>query len=227
MSEVRAWLCPGRWEEGRVWAHSVNVHGRRHRLEDHLRGSAVLAREFGDGFGLGGLAWWAALTHDGGKAWCQWQVKLLAVEEARAKVGLDHRSYGVHLAHEHGLEPVMFAVAGHHGGLTNWSTVEDLIGDDDQEAEKRNGCWADAEATLRTLVPELYEAVPSLPADMTGTADRMTREFLVRFLFSCLVDADALDTHAHFQGLDRPHRGEDLDGTRLLERFLHRRTEFL
>src|SRR5439155_15936805 len=125
-----------------MWAHSMNAYGRRHRLEDHLRGSAALARGFAEPFGFGDLAGWAALVHDGGKAWCAWQDKLLRVEPTGGRVGIDHKSYGVQLARQHGLTAVEWAVAGHHGGLTSREEVDDLFGDDDEaEARLRLGPW--------------------------------------------------------------------------------------
>jgi CRISPR-associated endonuclease/helicase Cas3 len=54
-----------------LYAHSLSgVSGVRHRLEDHLRGSAALARRFGEVFGAGELAGYLALVHDVGKGAC-------------------------------------------------------------------------------------------------------------------------------------------------------------
>lgn len=210
-----------------MWAHSVNGRGERHRLEDHLRGTAELARRFGSVFGLDEVAWWAGLVHDGGKAWCDWQRRLLAVESTGGRVGLDHKSFGVQLARSAGLRPVEWVVAGHHGGLTCRSEVNRLLGDSEvEEAVLRSGRWADAERSLRRLVPELFSRVPELPADMAAGGDAMVREFLVRFLFSCLVDADALDTQAHREG-GESRLGAELDAEMLWDRFVSRRTEFL
>lgn len=67
--------------DARLFAHSrSSVSGMRHTLEDHLRGSAVLARRFGDVFGQGELAACLALVHDVGKGSCSWQDKLAFVE---------------------------------------------------------------------------------------------------------------------------------------------------
>ncbi len=211
-----------------MWAHSVNVHHRRHRLEDHLRGTAALARAFAEPCGLGDLAWWAGLVHDGGKAWCEWQAKLLRVEATGQRVGLDHKSYGVQLARQYGLSPVEWAVAGHHGGLTCRATVNDLFGEDaDAEAALRGGPWADADHVLRSLVPEAFSRVPALSSDFAAGADWMVRDFALRMLYSCLVDADALDTEAHRSGLEAPRQGAGLDAPLLLDRFLERRRLFL
>lgn len=231
LSYERVLLCcvVVRLREVVMWAHSSNSEHRRHRLEDHLRGTAALARRFAEPFGLGGVAEWAGLVHDGGKAWCDWQVKLLRVEGTESRVGLDHKSYGVQLARRYGLRPVEWAVAGHHGGLGSQDDVDGLLGADADEEEARSRQWTDVERMLHPLVPEIFSQVPPLPPDFTtgpGT-DRMVGEFALRFLYSCLVDADALDTQAHRLGLDGPWTGADLDASTVLERFLLRRERFL
>ncbi|GAA2579919.1 CRISPR-associated helicase/endonuclease Cas3 [Dactylosporangium fulvum] len=210
-----------------MWAHSKNRFGIRHRLEDHLRGTAELARRFALPFGMGELAWWAGLVHDGGKCWQDWQDKLLLVEPTNGRVGLDHKSFGVQLARRHGLKPVEFAVAGHHGGLTNRGKVDDLFGEDDAyEQWLRRGPWADAERRLRVAMPEMFSRVPPLPGEFGADGDKMVQEFLLRFLFSCLVDADVLDTQAHRENT-APRVGPDLDAPAVLERFLTRRADYL
>lgn len=211
-----------------MWAHSGNLNGVRHSLVDHLRGCAALARGFAEPIGFADLAWWTALAHDGGKAWCCWQDKLLVVEPTGDRVGLDHKSFGVQLARRHGLRPAEFVIAGHHGGLTRQDSVDELFGKDDEDEDRlRAGPWADAERSLQPLVPELFDNVPALPPIFSGPTDRLTQDFATRFLYSCVVDADALDTQAHFQGFTGPRLGAVLDAPLLLDRFLTRRKEFL
>jgi len=76
---------------GELWAHSMNGQGLRHRLADHLRGAAALARAFGDAFGAGDLTGYLGLTHDVGKGGCAWRRGLLAVDGSRRPVGTDHK----------------------------------------------------------------------------------------------------------------------------------------
>ena len=84
---------------------------------------------------------------------------------------------------------------------------------------------AEAEAALRPLVPELFDGTPvPLPP---GFDEPSAREFLVRFLFSCLVDADALDTGAHRRGLPQPQLAPAADFGELAARFEYRRAELL
>jgi CRISPR-associated endonuclease/helicase Cas3 len=101
---------------GVLWAHSANRTGARHRLEDHLAGTAALARGFGEPFGAGDLAGYLGLVHDVGKAACAWQAGLAAAEDTRNRVGTDHKRAGTWLASR---TAGVFAatVDGHHGGL--------------------------------------------------------------------------------------------------------------
>lgn len=208
-----------------MWAHSMGAKGVRHTLEDHLRGSADLGFRFAEPFGLADLAWWTCLIHDGGKAWCVWQEGLDRAEQSNGRVGVPHKDFGVSLARTHKLWPVEWAVAGHHGGLTRRAEVDALFGEDEQaEAALRSGPWADAEQVLRRLVPEIYTRVPALPAVFAVGADRLMGDFALRMLFSCLVDADALDTRSHRLGLP-VDVGSDLNAAQALERFLSRRKE--
>lgn len=209
-----------------MWAHSPSDQNPLwHPLEDHLRGTAALARGFGEAFGCGDLAWWTGLIHDGGKAFCDWQARLTTAAKTNARVGIDHKSYGVQLARQHKLQPVEWAVAGHHGGLTRCDEIDDLFGEDDDAERVLKMRWADIERQLRQRVPEIFSSIPDIPATFP-MSDRMVRDFLVRFLFSCLVDADGLDTGAHRLG--RPVRlGPDLAADQLLERFLARRESYL
>jgi hypothetical protein len=83
-------------------------------------------------------------------------------------------------------------------------------------------------------VPEIFSQVPTLPADFTAAAEPMTGEFLLRFLFSCLVDATVCDASTAFQlarqatpgrgtvlnlstGMCPAHRWNVLDGAPVLE----------
>ena len=50
-----------------LYAYSANSQGQRHRLDDHLKEVARLAKKFTDKFGAGNLAYWAWLWHDLGK----------------------------------------------------------------------------------------------------------------------------------------------------------------
>lgn len=200
-----------------MWAHSRNARGDRHRLVDHLYGTANLARAFAEPFSGGEAAFFAGLAHDAGKASCEWQAGLIRAEATRGKVGLDHKTLGVELAGARGAGLLQFALHGHHGGLTNRDSVKCSLKENSTEAGLQRR--ADAEAALRESAPELFD---SSDVQLPAFVGAYEREFLIRFLFSCLVDADWLDTEAHFGNLaPRVRAAANMD--ELWERFEARR----
>jgi len=77
-----------------------------------------------------------------------------------------------------------YCIAGHHGGLANWSDISDSA----------------LEARLQKKYPEvkISHSVPKFPENLPFSHDfnrlGFQLQFFVRMLFSCLVDADFLDT---------------------------------
>jgi CRISPR-associated endonuclease/helicase Cas3 len=205
-----------------VWAHSVNHWGKRHLLADHLRGTALLARDFGGSFGAGDLAAYLGLIHDIGKVGKSWQERLLAVEGTSEPVGIDHKSAGTwHAARIAG--PFATCVYGHHGGLPAGPALKNLLRD---AASTKGKEWDDAAAAVVGLLPEIAAIasgalVPSW-AEAKGTT---AQDMLTRMLFSSLADADFLDTESHFHGASRPAVSMDLNV--LADRFEERRAELV
>ena len=210
--------------EGRsVWAHSANGSGRRHALVDHLRETARLAGLFAAPFGAERLAWWLGLLHDAGKAGCAWQDGLVRAEARGGRVGLDHKSLGAQLALSQGLGKFALAIEGHHGGLGSPGALASRLADLGAAARERN---ADAERTLRKLLPELARIEPVTPPP-AWLADPLVAELGLRLLFSGLCDADYLDTAAHFAGASVPALRPDADWAVLRDRFEKNRQDLL
>lgn len=192
-------------EEGvSLWAHSRNARGLRHRLEDHARGTAALAAEFGAPFGAGELAGYLGLVHDVGKAACRWQQRLLAVEQQPGRrVGPDHKTAGAWLASQ---QAAAFAlvVLGHHGGMPAAGALKSTLTlGDAQRAEVE-----EAISRARSVLPEVDPAGPiPWPAwyAQARRADPCAGDLLLRMVASAVFDADFLDTQRHFDG-DPPAR---------------------
>ncbi|WP_189278607.1 CRISPR-associated endonuclease Cas3'', partial [Kitasatospora griseola] len=163
-----------------LWAHSRNLPGARHTLEDHLRGSASLARRFGSAFGAGELAEYLALIHDVGKGSCAWQHGLDEAEKKQSKVGVPHKEAGMWLATSHAGVPFGAVVQRHHGGLPELQFI------------------ARTAAVAPKIAPTGRIPLPAWLARATGLGCELSRDVLMRMLFSCVVDADFLNTSAHF-----------------------------
>jgi CRISPR-associated endonuclease/helicase Cas3 len=178
---------------GCAWAHSRNAGGHRHSLEDHLRGTARLAREFCEPFGAGELGYRAGLWHDLGKFHPDWQVYLDRSERGLVKhKGPDHKLAGALLALAH-MEPAALVVLGHHGGLPSAADARGRL--QPLEADTDHVRAGAALELARAQLPDLLPATPiPHPGQVTGP---LSAEFFIRMLFSALVDADSLDTEAH------------------------------
>ncbi|WP_280458539.1 CRISPR-associated helicase Cas3' [Nocardia carnea] len=207
-----------------MWAHSGDVHGRWHPLSDHARSTARLAGRFARAFGAEELGSVLGLFHDAGKAGSCWQEGLKRVADTGNAVGAPHKEVGAGwLAGSIG--PVALAVLGHHGGLSSAGNLTDVLrGLDAGEF----GDVAQARAAFLREVPEaeniLREAalVPE-----SWREDALTCELGIRLAFSSLVDADHLDTAAHFAGLAKPQVRPDTDMTELAALFEERRQRLL
>src|SRR5690606_13969826 len=89
-----------------LWAHSPAPGSDSwHALQDHLIGTARLARRFAAPFGGGEVAYWLVALHDVGKAACGWPEKLALVSGKGQPVGIDHKNLGARIAYERGLGP--------------------------------------------------------------------------------------------------------------------------
>jgi CRISPR-associated endonuclease/helicase Cas3 len=195
-----------------AFAHSRNAQGRRHGLEDHLRGVGQLAADFAERLGAREAGYYLGLWHDIGKFAPGFQRYLLAAEQGSGPGGShpDHKAAGALLAMEL-LSPLALPLQGHHGGLTAPAALKTWLNEHADEA--RLGLQM-AEAILPDLRPS---AALSLPDHVQR--DPLAAEMLLRLLFSALVDADYLDTERHFDPDSARARGHGADLGALWRRF--------
>lgn len=203
-----------------LWAHSPPVDGGSwHALEAHLRGTAELARLFAAPFGGGDVAYWLGRLHDLGKASQAWQSRLMSVAGSGGVVGIDHKVVGARLAFDRGLRGHAVAILGHHGGLVDVPSLPK------QFAKGVAVNDADALGRLPALVPDLpADLAAAVPAEWR---DPLVGEFGARMVFSALVDADFLDTEAHFQQLAAPRLAPATDFGVLMRRFEEARSRMV
>lgn len=203
-----------------VFAHSANTVGIRHRFADHARGTAGLARRFADPFGAGDLGYALGLLHDAGKVDCAWQQRLLRAEKEGGRVGGPHWELGAKLLLTVA-DRAALAVLGHHGGLTKPGDLKTLAatGVPHEQVDYDR---------LVAVLPETMSVVDGpflVPVEWLRSWSAL--DMGVRLVFSALVDADHLDTGAHFQDLDAPAVRPPVDMTALVRRFEDRRAALL
>ena len=180
------------------------------RLAAPARASAQvadLARARAAKFGAGEWGYVAGLLHDLGKYSAEFQARL----EGRSG-RVDHSTAGAVEAGKRWqalARPLQFVVAGHHAGLANGGEEEhsrrSSLRDRLAAAVADYSAYA-GEIELPTDLPP-----PRLAShkDAEGRSDRagFQAAFFTRMLFSCLVDADYLDTEAFYDRVEgRPSR---------------------
>jgi CRISPR-associated endonuclease/helicase Cas3 len=209
-------------------AHSPSPSGRQDRLAEHLTSVAELAAEFASVFDAGQEARAAGLSHDFGKYGPPF------VERLKGKASkVDHWSTGawvaLQLLKKEGIAAAL-AIQGHHIGLqqASASALRELdprwlaknhplglrLSDPDVEALMSE--FASDGFKMPTLERSIYEWSPR-----RNLGDMLD----VRMLFSALVDADFLETEAHFQALtpdakNYRQRGPSLEPSRALATLL-------
>lgn len=209
---------------GRLWAHSArDGDGLRHELGDHLRGTAWRAGAFGEVFDAGPLAAHCGIVHDVGKGCSDWQCGLLRAEAHSGPVGVPHKHAGTWLLDQQNLGIMAAVVFGHHGGLPCRSRLKEELrfADDDPLV-------AEAIRRVEKIVPEIHPVAPiELPRWLPEAAgeDPYALDLLVRMVYSTVVDADFLDTEAHFAAAARPLH--PISAADLAERFEQGRRDML
>lgn len=172
----------------------------------HTGNVADLAAGFASAFGAQELARWAAWLHDVGKYSDDFQQYLRRCDAAKHGGGrppepgsAEHKVAGTRLALELlppvpvGLrEMVAACVLGHHGGLNAFTKMREAIAATHDKAAVQEKAMTQA----RVDFPALNGAQPTGLPQVAGKTP-LEREMFLRFLFSCLVDADGLDTERH------------------------------
>lgn len=205
--------------------------GRWHSFADHAHRTAELASEFGSIFGAGELLRLIALTHDAGKLTEEVQTCLRQrAVDGKAKLGAPHKYEGAALGYLLLAEGIGDAAtarlmaqtnAGHHSGIPALKReADDLLRSMVADPTKLDrlielldsllGCDLRAEARQIRL-PDFAS---------TGVDGRPYRlELLTRMCHSALVDADFLDTAAHFAG-SAPQSREPIGSEVLRDAFM-------
>ncbi len=173
--------------------------GRMQSIQNHLQGTARRAAQFAAPFEAAAQGTLVGMAHDIGKYSAAFQRRLHGSPERT-----DHATAGAVECLKMGQVFASFAVAGHHSGLPDGGSQTDTT-DSTTFFGRMNRAKADlipvyedwkAEVTLPTLAP-------------VQISNPLRDMFFTRMLYSCLVDADFLDTEAFMDGAERAHGGYD------------------
>jgi CRISPR-associated endonuclease/helicase Cas3 len=175
-----------------------------HPLEVHLREVGRIAAEFAGPFGASDWAKLAGLWHDLGKYRPGFQKYLRLTSDAHIEGRISgndktHSAAGAWHALKT-LEPdygrvLAYLIAGHHAGLPDWDngTAASLRA---RTAEQNLESSREYQEALAQPIPgDICKCTPLSPP---GDAARAGFALWLRMLFSCLVDADFLDTETYF-----------------------------
>lgn len=170
------------------YAHSTNDVDKTHwqPLKTHLINVAQITSTFAQDCGAKELGYAAGLLHDLGKYSQEFQKRL----EGHA-IMVDHSTAGARECRSHyptRLSRILeYTITGHHGGLLNYgSNVSGLV-------ERLNKAIPDYSSFKDEIhVPKLENIRPKLR--LLQNSAGFSISFYTRMLYSCLVDADSLDT---------------------------------
>jgi len=194
----------------KFFAHSTESTDKSdwQRLSAHLLATGDGAAARAAFFGGQALAQICGQLHDLGKYTEQFQARL-----AGEVPKVDHATWGAHIAAEQygGLGTLMaYAIAGHHAGLANGA-------DGEKRSSLRERLGEDYRRALPTLLPDWQNEItlPSsvvMPEGFRANRERLgfQMQLLTRMVFSCLVDADFIDTDNFYRSIEgKPPRTEN------------------
>ncbi|WP_020588840.1 CRISPR-associated endonuclease Cas3'' [Desulfobacter curvatus] len=171
----------------KYYAHSLQEKPKQEwqLLETHLMNVANMAGCFADSFQAKKWGQCAGLLHDSGKATSAFQRRLEGSTER-----VDHSTFGAILAKETGGNLgllLSYAIAGHHGGIPDGGEQETQL-----HFRLKHKKPQDTE-NLDVLNPCL-DGKLAFPFKISRETGGFSLSFFTRMIFSCLVDADFLDT---------------------------------
>jgi CRISPR-associated endonuclease/helicase Cas3 len=209
---------------------SDNCPGQWHDLKEHLIEVANKSGEFATKLKAKGLGYISGLWHDLGKYNPKFQeylekchvAKLSGQQPPKEKV--PHAIYGAILANDLKLTPLSFLIAGHHAGLPNQSDLKSrLLERGDYDVIK-----AKAETEFSSLAAT--EDLRAYFAPFGKNKNKIAADLFLRIIFSCLIDADRLDTEK-FANPDqhklREERAQAVTIDQLWETFEQKQQQFV
>lgn len=171
------------------YAH-IREDGTTQTVTEHLQGTALLCQKFASAFGEDRRGYLLGIGHDIGKNSDAFQRRL----HGGPKV--DHATAGALECDKIGENFSACCVIGHHGGLPNYGNRRDSAGDPTFIGRIRK-------AKEFGIPPYEWDGTLEASIPRPDISDSYTLSFWMRMLYSCLVDADYLDTEAFMTQRER------------------------
>jgi CRISPR-associated endonuclease/helicase Cas3 len=166
------------------------AHPPKHWTTDHAMGVAQKTKEFAKKFGFEQIGFQLGINHDLGKENPEFQAKINNEQVIR----VDHSSVGAYFLTQFLPKPLATAlgyiIAGHHAGLADYYPVDS--GEGALLARVKKGKVNFAKIPNCDL--EFYKKESKIEMEKISKRDVA---LWIRLLFSCLVDADWLDTEEY------------------------------
>ena len=185
----------------------IDVDKREQSLYDHLLQTAQLAASFAKDFNNEKSAFLCGIYHDIGKYSKAFQRRIQdgspesAPHAASGAIELNKRYANIG-------KLLAYCVAGHHTGLPDGGSLADT-----EEDATLNGTLKRVPDPYQSYLSEFPEVDP--PQIKIRPFNRQTQgftlSFYIRMLFSCLVDADFLDTAEFMNGITRDFQYDDIN----------------
>lgn len=166
-------------------AHISEDNLREQSILDHLKGTANLAGGFASAFGAGDWGYGCGLLHDIGKYSDSFQKRLHG-----GKI-TDHATAGAKELYQKNNYVGAYCISGHHSGLLDGGSAADTGGEATLKGRMQKELDDYQEFRNEVTIPA-FKTPPLKPLGRGG----FSLSFFIRMLFSCLVDADYLDTEA-------------------------------
>lgn len=195
----------------------------KHSLEEHLRHVGQMAAKFAVEFGSEDWAVIAGLWHDLGKYSTEFQQYIKTASGFEAHIEnvpgrVDHSTAGaIHAIRQFGhLGRILaYLIAGHHAGLPDWHATDTGGKALSIRLAAEQNYLLDRIPT-QIMPPEILTQPKPVSKSRGGTNGF---HLWLRMLFSCLADADFLDTEAFMDGDKAASRGGYRELPGLLEDF--------
>lgn len=176
-------------------AHLSEDKTREQTILDHLQGTARLSGDFADHFNCREWGYGCGLIHDIGKYSERFQKRL------HGGTIVDHATAGAQELYKRKNLAGAYCISGHHSGLLDGGTVGDSAGEATLQGRLKKTLDNYQAYESEITIPQ-FPVPPIRPFGRGG----FSLSFFIRMIFSCLVDADFLDTES-FMKMNSVQRG--------------------